>query len=260
MSYNSAICFAYDYVAGVNYVHVYNSTYPTIFDSTVSLLAPLSVAYATLSVINSMSFSLGAISMGISGAMKPLLTGISYVIDALTVALVSIEIQGYLLTFISASAMSILMPLGIVLRCLYFTRKLGGAVLAITIGLFAILPMTYVLDASIVNSYATTFSNSSATNILTNATDMQGTLLNKVSAYQSGTTNSTSTIGQITAILSGFASSIEQFLSGISKFVAIIIVQAFLLPAFSLILTVISIRELARILGTEINLNRFSII
>ena len=260
MSYNSAICFAYDYVAGVNYVHVYNSTYPTIFDSTVSLLAPLSVAYATLSIVNSMSFSLGLISFGISGAMKPLITGIGYIIDALTVTLVSVEVQGYLLTFISASAMSILMPIGIILRCLYFTRALGGAILAITIGLFAILPMTYVLDASIVNSYTTILTNSSATNILSNATNVQGTLLNAVSAYQSGKTNSTGTLGQINTLLSGFTSSFQHFLSDIANFVAIIIVEAFILPAFSIILTVIAIRELARTLGAEVRLNKFGIL
>lgn len=260
MSYNSAICFAYDYVAGVNYVHVYNSTYPTIFDSTVSLLAPLSVAYATLSIVNSMSFSLGLVSFGISGAMKPLITGIGYVIDALTVTLVSVEIQGYLLSFISASAMSILMPVGIILRCLYFTRGLGGAVLAITIGLFAILPMTYVLDASIVNSYTTALTNSTAGNILTNVTSVQGTLLNQVSAYQNGKTNSTGTLSQISTLISGFTSNFQKFLSGISNFVAIIIVEAFILPAFSIILTIISIRELAKILGTEVRLNKFGIL
>jgi len=42
--------------------------------------------------------------------------------------------------------------------------------------------------------------------------------------------------------------------------VAIIVVQAFVMPAFSIVLTLISIRELAKILGSEVNLSKMSII
>jgi hypothetical protein len=152
------------------------------------------------------------------------------------------------------------MPIGITLRCLYFTRKLGGAILAITIGLFAILPMTYVLDATIINSYAISFNPSTVTLATSNATQLQGSLLNGLTSYQSGTTNSTSTSNYITSIISSFVGGIRQFLSGLANFVAIIIIQAFLMPAFSIILTAVSIRELARILGAEINLNKMSLL
>jgi hypothetical protein len=260
MEYNSALCFAYNYVVGVSQINVYNANYPTIFDSTVTLLVPLAAMYAGLSIINSMSFNLGVMSLGISGSMKPILTSISYAIDALTIALMSIEIQGFLLMFISASAMSILMPIGITLRCFYFTRRLGGTILAITIGLFAVLPMTYVLDATIINSYAVSFNPSSLTPTMSNATGLQGNLLNEVSNYQSGASNSIGAFNYITGLVSGFISSVQQFLSGLANFVGIIVVQAFLMPAFSIILTMVSMRELARILGSEVNLNKFSII
>jgi hypothetical protein len=260
MEYNSALCFAYNYVAGINQVSVYNSTYPTIFDSTVTLLVPLSATYAALSIINSMSFSLGPLSFGLSGSMKPILTGISYAIDALTVALMSIEVQGLLLMFIAVAAIPILMPIGITLRCLYFTRKLGGAIMAITIGLFAILPMTYVLNATIINNYAVTFNPSSVNSTLLNATNVQGGMLNEVSLYQNGHSNSTSAFSIASGLITNFIKSTQQFLQGLANFVAITIIQAFILPAFSLLLTVISIRELARILGSEVNFGRFNII
>jgi hypothetical protein len=192
--------------------------------------------------------------------MKPILTAIGYAIDALTVALMSVEIQGILLMFISASAMSILMPLGITLRCFFFTRRLGGAILAITIGLFAVLPMTYVLDATLINTYATTFNPSSVTTVMANATTIQGSLLNEITTYQSGGATSTGAFNYITGLISGFIVGIKQFLSGLSNFVAIIVVQAFLMPAFSIILTVISIKELARLLGSEVNFNKLNLI
>lgn len=260
MEYNSALCFAYNYMVGVNQVNVYNASYPTVFDSTVILLVPLAATYTTLSIINSMSFSLGPISLGLSGSMKPILTSIGYAIDALTIALMSIEVQGFILMLISASAMSILMPIGITLRCLYFTRRLGGAILAITIGLFAILPMTYVLDATIINSYAVSFSPLSLSSTISNSTALQGSLLNQVAGYQNGSTTPTNAISYITGVISGFIGSVRQFLSGLANFVAIIAVQAFIMPAFSIILTAVSIRELARVLGSEVNLGKLNII
>jgi len=260
MEYNSALCFAYNYMVGVNQINVYNSSYLTVFDSTVTLLVPLAATYTALSLINTMGFSLGPISFALSGTMKPILTAIGYAIDALTIALMSIEVQGFILMFIAASAMSLLMPIGITLRCFYFTRKLGGAVLAITIGLFAVLPMTYVLDASIINTYASSFSASSINAAMTNATNLQGSLLNEVSNYQTGSSTSTGVLSYISSLISSFVGGIQHFLSGLANFVAIIVVQAFVMPAFSIVLTLISIRELAKILGSEVNLSKMSII
>ena len=221
MEYNSALCFAYNYVVGVSQINVYNSNYPTIFDSTVTLLVPLAAMYAGLSIINSMSFSLGAISLGISGSMKPILTSISYAIDALTIALMSIEIQGFMLMFISASAMSILMPIGITLRCLYFTRRLGGTILAITIGLFAVLPMTYVLDATIINSYAVSFNPSSynSDHIKRNWTSRKPPERSH-QAIKAAPPTPSSALGYITGLVSGFIGGIQQFVSGLANFVA----------------------------------------
>lgn len=260
MAYNSALCFAYNYVAGTSQPQIYNSTYPTVFDSTITLLVPLASVYTTLSIINSISITLGPISLGLSGSMRPLLTAISYGIDALTISLMSVELQGILLMFISATAMSVLLPVGIVLRCLYFTRRLGGAIMAITIGLFAVFPMTYVLNATVINSYATTFSPSNIASAANGATGLQNNIIAELSSYQSGHVSSFNAFNYITGAVSGLIEGTQQFIEGLSNFIAIIVMQAFILPALSVILTVISIRELARILGSEIDLGRFSII
>jgi hypothetical protein len=117
-----------------------------------------------------------------------------------------------------------------------------------------------VLDASIINTYASSFNSSSLNTVISNATGLQGSLLNQVSSYQKGASNSTSTLSYITSTISSFIGGIQQFLSGLANFVGIIVVQAFIMPAFSIILTVVSIRELARIFGSEVNLSRINII
>ncbi len=260
LAYNSALCFSYNYVAGTGGVTIHGSSYPTVFDSIITLLVPLSASYSTFSILNSMSFSLGLISFGLSGSMKPLLTGLGYAIDALTLALTSVEVQGVILTFIAATAMSVLMPVAIALRCLYFTRRLGSALLAITIGLFAILPMTYVLDATIVNSYSLAFSPTNVSSLTSSAVKVQSSIINEASAYQSKSVTAPGAFSYMASLASGFLNGIQPFLQGLANFVAITIVQAFLMPTFSLILTVISIRELARILGSEVYFGRFNIV
>jgi hypothetical protein len=260
MMYNSALCFSYNYVVGTSQISVRGSTYPTVFDSIITLLVPLSASYSALSIINSMGFSLGPISFGLSGSMKPLLTAVGYTIDALTLALMSVEMQGFILMFIAASAMTILMPVGITLRCLYFTRRLGSALLAITIGLFAILPMTYALDATIINSYAINFSSGNVTSVATSVSGVQSGLLNEVSTYQRNSVTAVGAFGYMTNLITGFENTTGQFIQGLANFVAITIIQAFLMPTFSMILTVISIREFARILGSEVNFGRFNLV
>jgi len=54
------------------------------------------------------------------------------------------------LEIIKASAFTILLPLGIVLRMFTVTRDAGSFLIATSIGLFVVLPLTYVMDKMIV--------------------------------------------------------------------------------------------------------------
>ena len=56
-----------------------------------------------------------------------------------------------------------------------------------------------------------------------------------------------------------FLTYIESLISQIINMVTIVIVEAFFLPIFSLILTVVSARELAKILGSELSFGKFDI-
>lgn len=256
MAYNSAICFAYNYVAGTNYINVYNSSYPTILDSTLFILVPLSALYSGLSMLGSIKLNLGIITFGISSALKPLLTPIGYAIDALSLSLISIEIQGALLMFISATALPILLPVGIVLRTLYFTRKLGGAIMAVAIGLFAIFPMTYIFDATLVSSYSSVFSASNVSSYITSAQGVQSGILGKVSNYRNNTGVAVSISNYVSSAIYSLVQSSSTFLQQLDSFLAELIIEVLFLPAFSIIITTISIRELARILGSEMHFGK----
>ena len=62
---------------------------------------------------------------------------INYIIEALSATAVSISVQAFILVFASLCAISIILPLGIILRTFYTTRKLGRFFIALSINLRA---------------------------------------------------------------------------------------------------------------------------
>ncbi len=256
LSYSSAICFSYNFLVGIQYITVNGSTYPSVFDSVIDVLVPLSLLYTTLSIAGSIDLNLGIISFGLNGALKPLLTPISYAIDVSSAALMAVEVQGFLLRFIAAIAIPVLLPVGIVLRTLYFTQRLGGAIIAIAIGLFAVFPMSYLLDASMLSSYSVNSAVQNVTSMTTGVQSLQNSVTSSISGYQQSERNATGLVGQITELADSLVNGAKGFFNSIEHFVAALVIEAFLMPAFSLILTAISIKELARILGAEVNFGR----
>ena len=64
--------------------------------------------------------------------------------------------------------------------------------------------------------------------------------------------------------ISDMIKSVDSFFSSFSttimEYISYLIIAAFILPAFSLALTYISIREIANLLGSEITFNMFDLI
>jgi hypothetical protein len=154
-----------------------------------------------------------------------------------------------------------------VLRTFYFTRRLGGAVIAIAIGFFAVFPMTYVMGAQLMDTYASGGASvlfASATSAIENATvntqyistgTFQLTRLVNVSANSI----SFNPFSSVTTLLNGFAGIFTTLISALENVVTYLTIQVIILPILSMMLTIISIRELARVLGSEISFGRFDI-
>ena len=258
MSGNYAICFAYNYLVGISPVGINGSSHLSLIDTSLPLLAALSVSYTALSLVGSIQLSVGFMSVGLSSALTPLLTQLSYLINAMTLAIMGIEAQSVLLEFIAITAVPVLLPIGIVLRSLYFTRKLGGAIIAIAIGLFGVFPLTYLLNAELTSNYFGIASNYTASSLVSNLNDMKNNIVSGISSL-SGARNSTasnSLLSSMNGILGGLVGGAEALFEEIANLVALLVVEIFFLPTFSLILTAISIKEFARILGSEMSFGR----
>jgi hypothetical protein len=260
LSGNYAICFAYNYLVGLNPVTINGASYPTLIDASLGLLGPVSLLYTGLSILSSIKLSLGIISIGFASALNPILTALNYVIEALTASVIAIEVQGILLRFIAAVAVPVLLPAGIVLRTFYLTRKLGGALMAIAIGLFAVLPMSYVLNAELTSTYVGALDNSTVSSFVLGATQTSSGVISDAAGLGGNLANQTPSLssyftGSINALVQGF----DNFIEKLAGFIALLIIEVFFLPAFSIILTVISIREIAKALGSEISFGKLYI-
>lgn len=257
MSHNYAICFSYNYLVGMNPIYINGKKYPSLLIDSRNLLVPVSIVYATVAIINSMSINLLIATINLNGIFNPILKETGLIIRAILTAIFGIYVQSILLNIISVIAIPILLPVGIVLRTFYPTRKMGGAIMAIAIGLFAVFPLTYLLDAHI--TYAFTNTTSVNQNVDSFTMGLNNIKNNVINAQSKNSSLISPIITKVSSLTKGIFSSFYIWIKKVLDAFALLVIEVFVLPIFSLIITIISIRELASVLGSEISLGKFDI-
>jgi hypothetical protein len=166
------------------------------------------------------------------------------------------ELDGTVLAVAAAGSMTLLLPLGLVLRTFYPVRKLGGFLIALTIGLYLILPLSYVMNATLLSYYASAEAGNGSAQFVFDFNNVEGSLLAYASTG-SGNSSIVSALASVGSAVSKQLSNLVNYLFGIMSY---FILATFILPAFSLMLTGISVRELSAVLGSDTFLGRTSII
>ncbi len=258
MKNNYAICFADNYLIGIDPVKIGGNSYPSLLDASLMMLTPLTGSYLLLGIISATDLNLGVASFSFSSILSPVMSEEGFIIKLLTFAIIDLYTQSALLSVIALVAVPLLLPVGIVLRTFYFTRKVGGMIMAVAIGLFAIFPLTYLLDAQITATYSTGLGLQALSEFSLNSQSIQGAVL---SAGASGvSTNSISSAGStILSELGKLVSSFTDVLQRIMASLSILIIEVFFFPLLSLMITIVSIREMATVLGSEISFGKFDI-
>jgi hypothetical protein len=239
---NSAICFAYNYLAGTRSYYFMGTYHNSVLTSVMYLTIPLASLYAVLATVKVF--------------VNPILSQIQSVIQMLGAAAVSATVQASVLMFIAVSAVVFMLPVGLILRSFYPTRGLGSFLIALTIGLYIVLPLSYVMDAIIASYY----------NPATNQSEISAISMNTSSISKSITDYANQNTGQngVLSLVTGTWNSIVNTLSGILNYlfniVAYFIVYSFILPAFSLMVTGISVRELSKLLGSDSFFGKFNLL
>ncbi|MCL5433981.1 MAG: hypothetical protein M1538_03335 [Candidatus Marsarchaeota archaeon] len=273
LSYNYGLCVTYNYLVGSTFIFSGNVTSSLLSQITI-LLGILLLLYITIGTVATVGFSLfGLISFKLT-ALTVFLTPINLIIEFLSTSLMIIFVQAAIIYAI-AIATPFLLYIGLTLRTFYFTRRLGGAILAIAIGFFTIFPLTYVMNISIAQSLYPSALLPSLESTMQNFESLmlsfsKSTIFSLGEFYLSHTItpnyNSITNVSSILNIYSNNLSSMQNFanqfnglIGELMQYVSYVIMSIFLLPLLSLILTIISIREFARILGSEISFGRFDI-
>jgi hypothetical protein len=253
---NAAICFSYGYLAGNGYT-LSGISHPSILYQSTSLMAGLFSLNALFGVVGSVQISaFDVVGISLSQAIAPITYQLQNFIKILGTVAAGVLVQSAVLSVIAVTAVNILLPLGIVLRTFYPTRKLGGFLVGTVIGLYVVLPLTYVLNASVINSYTASFSNSTIANMSGYASGLAAHIGKGSLSSASGNSVLNSISSAITSISGAFSS----FVAYVVDYLSYLIIAAFVLPAFSIALTYLSIREISGILGSEMTFNLFDII
>jgi hypothetical protein len=238
LSQNSAICFAYNYLVGPGKYYFMGTPHDSILTTATTAILLLLGLYAVLGLLKTF--------------LSPLLSMIQSAVQALGATAVSAAVQASVLSFIAVSALTVILPAGLILRSLYPTRKLGGFLIALAICLYVVLPLTYVMNATIAGAYSTATNSTGLGAVSLNSAGIE----NSVVSASGNSTNSS----VILSAVSGVQSWTSSFLNGMFGEVAYFIVYAFIMPAFSLVLTGISLRELSRLLGSDTFFGKFNLL
>jgi len=254
-----------------------------------ALFQELARALNIIGFYQGLSLDFGAFSISPLSSLSTIASALSLQLLLLNAVMILVELNAQIVAFIGQNALALLFPVGLVLRTLFATRKVGGFLIALAVGLYIFYP-TFVLifpmpEPDIVNAtiLAGNFSNNSfyATvpvldlngnyaiagklDILsgrcdpskfniTNMTNVSNTttVCDDFLQAQNLTTNVTQNMsldftGDLTKILQKSGDSLSKSL-----------LYAVVAPIFSLIITIVFVKELANILGSEIGLKTFA--
>ncbi|HIH22943.1 TPA: hypothetical protein HA238_04400 [Candidatus Micrarchaeota archaeon] len=179
--------------------------------------------------------------------------------------LLNLNIQ--LLSFFAQNGLAMFFPIGLVLRSFFATRRIGGFLIAFAIGFYAFYPLFILAfpnpDAEValsVSSFAS-FNNNSAyavvplldlNNNYAIASKIDNMSFSSALGNASGNTSSNNTSAGVVGIdLTGDISfSLQKSANAVSK----LLFYSVIAPLISLLITIVFIKELTSVLGSEFSL------
>jgi hypothetical protein len=156
-----------------------------------------------------------------------------WIAHQLTFVLVADYFQRHLLVFIEDNALTVILPIGVVLRVLPYTRGAGGVLMAIALGLFFVYPMMY---AVLLGMIPRTACAATAPSVYT--WDAPGPILIALSMVLIEQTD--------------LVSSIKRFINDVLVDIRILFVASIIYPLVNLGVTLSFIRASTQFLGADV--------
>jgi hypothetical protein len=240
-----AICYAYTYLGNLSLL-VLSLTVALIFMNTL------------LDIISKIAIDIIILEITPLSGLASIVQVLNSIIQSLVFLGIIVEVERALLQFVNKTALTIFLPIGVVLRTFFATRRVGGALIGLAIGMYIVFPLAIALNATTVN--AATFGSFDEFVVLFESIQelspfetfsQEGALLDAEvwNTYLGNFQTAAGDLVEAIASVPGMMTSV----------IAALVVQIVFLPILSVIITVIAIKELANLFGGEINLARFEV-
>jgi len=241
----SIICYAFDYIGQVQ-------------NQILIIIASLFGINMVLDIISKISVDIIVVQITPLSGLSAFVQVFNSMIQTLTFLEIMTVVEKSLLAFANATALSVFLPIGIVLRCFFATRRIGGALIAIAVGAYLIFPLCIAL-----NGVAVQHAKADAYEPITNATAQIAALTPYGSQFnQNGTLNPDTTrsyMDKVTGAASSIVGAVQAIPNAVATFIGTMIVEVVILPVVALMITMIVIKELAGVFGGEVNLSKFEV-
>ncbi|MFA5106484.1 MAG: hypothetical protein WC506_06015 [Candidatus Micrarchaeia archaeon] len=264
--------------------HIYKAKeYATVVGKTlVANFISLNIFNIALSVYGTLQINIRpggfGLSFSIAPMFRPIMDAMGLIMNFLTAAWAEWVAQTFLLDFIEKQMLAIFLPIGILLRSFPFTRSAGGALLALVFGLYFVYPVTLVANKAIADAhygaYVDGSGNSCTFSFLVPCLyqlQVGGSITEFIhsSGIVAGSVGSIGLAGYLIGIkaygllalaaplfaalvLGALAIMLKNFVMQLSY---IILVLSLMLPIFNLFIVMTSIREMAKFLGSDLNIS-----
>lgn len=185
--------------------------------------------------------------------MKPVTDMLGYINTLVAMLFLQLRVQELVLTFARDYAFSFLLPLGVALRAFTFTRGAGGALIAIAVGFYIVLPITYLFQEEITADYCAR--HDCQRSLLARfgyAGNLYDIIVGLMASAQSGG------IGRGLTVAGSFGQgySLSELMSLNGPFGPVIFVAGIsgaVLPALGLITTFIFMKSFANLMGSDVD-------
>jgi len=244
------LCYAYQYLGGLQL---------QIF----VMMAGIFAVNLVLDIISKIAIDVIIVEVTPLGGLASIVQVLNSALQSLFFLGVFVRVEMALLQFINSTALTIFLPIGVVLRTFFATRRLGGGLIALSVGMYIVFPLAISLNAiSVSEMRAGAFDdfNNFVSTIQT---------LNPLTAFTDdpdGTTHSIASPDDWATYIDSFSESktvLDEEIAGLPEtlvtLVSSFLVEIVFLPVLSVILTIIAIKELAALFGSEISLARIEV-
>lgn len=185
-----------------------------------------------------------------------------------------LELNVQILNFVEQNALLLILPLGLVFRTLFITRRAGGFLIALAIGLYLFYPAFILIfpnpEPVVQNTTAQLMNFTGNSNYATipiidlNDNYAIGGKLDLMSGRcLSNSTNSSMCAGLITnssSTSADFTGDLTVISQSNSDAISRVLFYSVLAPLLSLLVTIVFVKEVGEVLGSEIGLSTFAVV